>query len=142
MILQLSVFMQNEKGRMAEACRTIAEAGIDIHALFVADTEQFGVLRALCDTPATAAERMQQAGWRATVTPVLGVRVNDVPGGLSALLTFLDERDVNVEYGYCVSLEDGSAVNILKTDGDKALEAVLAEAGFTIARPKDLYSID
>ena len=79
MISQLTVFLQNEKGRLASACRTIAEAGINMHALFLADTQDFGVARIFCDTPDKACERLSEAGYRATVTPVIAVRVPNVP---------------------------------------------------------------
>ena len=104
MISQLTVFMENERGRLASACRTIADAGINMYALFVADTADFGVARIFCDTPQAAADALTAAGYRAAVTPVLGVRVPDEPGGLASLLEFLDEAGENVEYGYCLSL--------------------------------------
>ena len=74
MISQLTVFMENERGRLASACRTLADAGINIYALFVADTADFGVARIFCDTPQAAADALTAAGYRAAVTPVLGVR--------------------------------------------------------------------
>ena len=85
MISQLTVFMENERGRLASACRTIADAGINMYALFVADTADFGVARIFCDTPQAAADALTAAGYRAAVTPVLGVRVPDEPGGLASL---------------------------------------------------------
>ena len=88
------VFMENEKGRLAAACRTVADANINMYALFVADTADFGVARVFCDTPQAAAKVLTEAGYRATVTPVLGVRVPDEAGGLAHLLEFLDENDV------------------------------------------------
>ncbi len=92
MISQLTVFLENENGRLASACRTLADAGINMHALYLADTADFGVARIFCDTPQAAADALTAAGYRAAVTPVLGVRVPDVPGGLASLLEFLDEQ--------------------------------------------------
>ncbi len=142
MISQLTVFLENEKGRLAAATRAIADAGINMHALYLADTEDFGVARMLCDTPETAAEKLKAAGWRAAVTPVLGVRVPDEPGGLASLLEFLDEADVNVEYGYCISVEGGSAIDVLKVSADTEIEKKLADAGFNAVKPEDIYVVD
>ncbi len=141
MISQLTVFLENEKGRLAAACRAVSEAGINLHALNLADTADFGVARMLCDTPEAAAEALREAGYRATVTPVLAVRVPNTPGGLAVLLEFLDEQDVNVEYGYCFSVSAESAVDVLKIDGGEGVEAKLAEAGFAPVRPEDVYRV-
>lgn len=142
MISQLTVFLENEKGRLAEATRAIADAGINMHSLYLADTQDFGVARMLCDTPELAAEKLKAAGWRAAVTPVLGVRVPDVPGGLAKLLEFLDEADVNVEYGYCISVEGGNAIDVLKVSSDAAIEEMLSKAGFDAVKPEDIYVVD
>ena len=96
MIEQLTVFLENEKGRLAAACQTLADAGINMHALNLADTADFGVVRMLCDTPEAASGALKAAGYRAAVTPVLGVRVHNVPGRLARLLSFLDEQDSNI----------------------------------------------
>ena len=88
MISQLTVFLENEKGRLASACRAISDAGINMHALNLADTADFGVARVVVDAPEAAAEALRKVGYRATVTPVLGVRVPNRPGGLATLLEF------------------------------------------------------
>lgn len=141
MISQLTVFLENEKGRLAAACRAVAEAGINMHALNLADTADFGVVRMLVDTPEAAAEALREAGYRATVTPVLAVRVPNVPGGLADLLEFMDEQDVNIEYGYCFSVNAEVAVDVLKVDGDEEIEAKLTAAGFAPVQPQDVYRI-
>lgn len=142
MITQLTVFLENEKGRLAAACRTVSDAGINMHALNLADTADFGVARMLTDTPEAAAEALREAGYRAAVTQVLAVRVPNAPGGLASLLEFMDEQDANVEYGYCFSVNGEMAVDVLKVDGTEDLEQKLTEAGFQPVRPEDIYSID
>lgn len=141
MISQLTVFLENEKGRLAAACQTVADAGINMHAMNLADTADFGVVRLLTDTPEAAAEALRAAGYRAAVTPVLAVRVPNEPGGLAKLLEFLDEQNVNVEYGYCFSVNEDSAVDVLKVSDD-AVEQKLTDAGFQPVRPEDIYRID
>ncbi|MEF9875874.1 MAG: amino acid-binding protein [Gordonibacter sp.] len=142
MISQLTVFLENEKGRLAAACRTVADAGINMHSLNLADTADFGVVRMLVDTPEAAAEVLRAAGYRATVTPVLGVRVPNVPGGLALLLEFMDAQAANIEYGYCFSVNEGTAIDVLKVDGDSGIEEKLTAAGFEPVRPEDIYALD
>ena len=115
MISQLTVFMENERGRLASACRTIADAGINMYALFVADTADFGVARIFCDTPQAAADALTAAGYRA---------------------------GENVEYGYCFDANDGTAVDVLKVDGGEGIEGRLTEAGFQLVKPEEIYELD
>ena len=141
MISQLTVFLENEEGRLAAATRAIADAGINMRALFLADTEDFGVARIFCDTPKAAEAALKAAGYRATITPVLGVRVPNVKGGLATLLEHLDEHGVNIEYGYCFSVNDEYAVDVLKVTED-GIEADLLAAGFELVAPEDIYEVD
>ena len=128
MISQLTVFLANEKGRLAAACRTLADADINMKALFIADTADFGIVRIFCDTPARAVEVLGQAGFRASLT-------------LADLLGFCQGASMNIEYGYCFCTADGKAVDVLKIEGDGA-EAVLAEAGFAVLAPEEVYCVD
>ena len=142
MISQLTVFLENEKGRLAAACRAVSDAGINMHALNLAG--HVGLRRgAHADRHARGRSRaLREQGYRATVTPVLAVRVPNVPGGLAKLLEFMDEQDANVEYGYCFSVNEDYAVDVLKADGSDDLEQKLTDAGFEPVRPEDIYRID
>lgn len=142
MISQLTVFLENEKGRLAAACREISEAGINMHALFLADSEDFGVARLIVDRPEHAAEVLREKGYRATVTPVLAVRVENKPGGLATLLEFMDEQDVNIEYGYCFAINDETAIDVLKVTGGGDVEDKLVSAGFDPVTPEKVYLLD
>ncbi|MCI8468932.1 MAG: amino acid-binding protein [Eggerthellaceae bacterium] len=139
MISQLSIFLANEKGRLAAACRTLADAGCNMHSLVLADTADFGVVRVLCDRPEEAARLLVDAGYRAAATPVIAVRVPNEPGGLARLLAYIDECDLNVEYGYCYSAGDDGAVDVLKIDGEGAEER-LAAGGFALVRAEEIYA--
>lgn len=141
MISQLTVFLANEKGRLAAACCTLADADINMKALFIADTQDFGIVRIFCDTPQRAAAVLTEAGFRASITPVIAVSVDDEPGTLAELLGFCQSASMNIEYGYCFCTADGKAVDVLKIEGDQA-EAVLAEAGFTVLAPEEVYCVD
>ena len=105
MLNQLTVFMQNREGRLAQLCRTLANAEINMHSLYVADTQDYGVARIFCDTPSAARKVLNSQGFRATLTPVVAVRVPNEKGGLANLLEFLDAKKINIEYGYCFSGE-------------------------------------
>lgn len=140
MIEQVSVFLENKSGRLAELARTLGDAGIDMHALVVADTSDFGVVRIVCDNPARAKALLEEKGFSASVTRVLAVEIPDRPGGLADLLEALDAGGFNVEYAYAFE-EPGteSAVDVLRVD-DSAAEGALEAAGFRVLGPSDLYS--
>ena len=140
MIMQLTVFLQNEKGRLASATRTLAEAGINMHAMFVADTQDFGIVRIFCDSPDKAAKVLAESGYRASLTPVIAVRVPNEVGGLSKLLEFCDEQDMNIEYAYCFCVNSDLAINVLKVEGE-GIEAKLVEAGFATVEPEEIYVV-
>ena len=140
MISQLTVFLANEKGRLAAACRTLADADINLAALFIADTADFGIVRIFCDTPALAAAKLAEAGFRATITPVIAVSVADEPGTLARLLEFCHQSSMNIEYGYCFAAGDGRAIDVLKIEGEGA-EAKLAEGGFDLVEADEISAV-
>lgn len=140
MIQQVSVFLENKSGRLAEMTRVLGDAGVDMHALMVADTSDFGVVRVICDDPGKAKQILDDAGFGASIAHVIAVEVPDRPGGLADLLETLGAAGVNVEYAYCfVRAAQTSAVDVFRVD-DPGAEDVLAKAGFTVLKPSDLYS--
>lgn len=141
MLNQLTVFMQNRKGRLAQLCRQLALADINMHALYVADTADYGVVRIICDTPSAARKVLNAEGFRATLTPVIAIRVPNQKGGLAGLLEFLDDHEVNLEYEYCFSINDDYAVDVLKVD-ELGIERDLEEAGYVIVKKEDIYQRD
>lgn len=141
MIEQLTVLLQNEKGRLSQLCRDLADAGVNMHDLFVADTSDFGIVRIFCDTPRRAAAVLEQRGYRARVVDVLAVRVPNVPGGLAALLESIEGAGCNIEYGYCFSRGEDTAIDVLKV-ADPAIEGTLSEAGFDIVKAEEVYGLD
>ena len=142
MIDQISVFLENKTGRLAELCRALGNAGIDMHALMVADTEEFGVVRIICDTPSAAKELLDSEGFSASVTSVLAVEIPDRPGGLADVLEALQAQGISLEYAYCfVEPSGAAAVDIFKVDAPGA-DSALAAAGFRALSPAELYSPD
>jgi len=142
MVEQVSVFLENSTGRLAELCRALGDAGIDMHALMVADTESFGVVRIICDTPKRAQEVLEGRGFSVALTPVIAVEVPDRPGGLADVLEALGRDGKNVEYAYCFVEPSGdSAVDVLKVD-DVSAEATLIAGGFSVLSAQDVYVPD
>ena len=141
MIEQLTVLLENKKGRLSGLCRDLADAGVNMHDLFGADTSDFGIVRIFCDTPKRAATVLTDKGYRAVVTEVFAVRVPNRPGGLADLLEFIDEQGVNIEYGYCFSRGEETAIDVLKA-ADDTIESKLAEAGFDVVEAKEVYQLD
>jgi hypothetical protein len=139
---QVSVFLENTTGRLAELTRALGDAGINMHALMVADTEDFGVVRIICDTPRRAKDLLDDIGFSASLTPVVAVEIPDRPGGLADVLEALGRGGVNVEYAYCfVEPSGNAAVDIFKVDV-AGTDVVLGEAGFRALSAEDLYVPD
>ncbi len=141
MLNQLTVFLQNREGRLAQMCRVLADAGINMHSLFVADTVDFGVARVFCDHPRAARKALNAAGFRVSVIPVVGVKVPNRVGGLADLLEFFNKNDINIEYGYCFTINDDQAIDIVKTD-DADVEKLLLDAGFELVSKEEIYQRD
>lgn len=140
---QLSVFLENHPGRLAHLCRALGDAGVNMRALMVADTQEFGVVRIICDRPLRAQRALEAAGFGVSVADVIAVETPDRPGGLADVLEALDEAGVNVEYAYCFVEpgEGGAAVDVLKVDSPGAQE-VLESAGYRVLGPAELYEPD
>ncbi len=139
MISQLTVFLENRKGHLASATRAISDAGINMHALYLADTEDFGVARILCDSPERAKDILVDGGFRAAVTQLIAVKLKDEPGSLASLLELCDNNDMNVEYAYCFIAAGGEVVDVLKINGEGA-EEMLTSNGYATLEAENLYT--
>lgn len=137
MIDQLTVFLENTKGRLTSLCRALGDANIQMHSLALADTTDYGIARIICDDPKGAVAAISEAGFTANLTKVVAVEVPDVPGGLADVLDALDGADVNIEYSYCFADADNGATVAFKVD--QSAIAALEGAGFKVLHPEDLY---
>lgn len=142
-VKQLSVFVENQPGKMAEITAVLYRQNIDIRALSIADTTNFGVLRLIVDSPSAAADALKEAGFTVSLTRVIAVGVNDVPGGLAKVMAVLSQGGVVVEYMYAfISRELDTAYVILRTDDtDRALELLSADS-IPILTEKEIGSSD
>ncbi|MDR3052583.1 MAG: hypothetical protein LBU48_01820 [Coriobacteriales bacterium] len=139
MIDQVTVFLENETGRLASLCRTLGEAGISMQALTIADTADYGVVRIIADNPQKALETLQNAGFRASLTPVFAVSIPDHAGGLARLLDAFDAAAINLEYAYCFSSIDGNAVDVLRIENNAAAPDIITAAGFRLLEQHELH---
>ena len=135
MIDQLTVFLENKTGRLTALCKTLGDAGINMNALSVADTADYGVARIICSDPTKAVEVLSEAGFRATTTKVVAVEVPDTPGALAGVFAALEDRGINVQYSYCFSA-NGKAMDALKAP-EEAI-AALSAAGYSVMHQADL----
>ena len=140
---QISIFIENKSGRLAEITRILGDdAGINIRALSLADTSDFGILRLIVNDVEKAKQVLKERGFTVSKTEVVAVEVPDRPGGLSAILQTLDAERINVEYMYAfVERCGGNAVIIFRFDEtDKAI-AALKNNNFNILAGESLYSM-
>jgi hypothetical protein len=139
---QISIFIENKSGRLAEITRILGDAGINIRALSLADTSDFGILRLIVDNVETANAVLKSKGFTVSKTEVVAIEVPDRPGGLSSLLQTLDARQINVEYMYAfVERCGGNAVIIFRFDEIDSAIGALKDSGFNILKGERLYSL-
>ena len=139
---QISIFIENKSGRLAEVTGTLGAAGINIRALSLADTSDFGILRLIVDNPSKALEILRGNSFTVSKTEVVGVEVPDQPGGLASILSILDKNSINVEYMYAfVERSGGNAVIIFRFDNvDEAIK-VLSQSGIKILAGEKISGI-
>jgi len=139
-IPQLSLFIDNKPGHLMVPCRLLAEAGINIVTLSLADTKQFGILRLIVREWQRAREVLEAAGLAVAVTEVLAIEVADRPGGLVELLGTFEKAGINVEYMYAFTARLGNrAVLVFRFDDLDAAISALTRAGINPVSPIHLY---
>ncbi|NJD92345.1 MAG: ACT domain-containing protein [Geobacter sp.] len=139
---QISIFIENKSGRLAEVTTILGFAGVNIRALSLADTSDFGILRLIVNDREKAITALKGKGFTVSKTEVVAVEVPDQPGGLASILHVLDKDAINVEYMYAFVERCGSnAVIIFRFDEtDKAI-AALAAKGFNMLSGEHLYGM-
>jgi len=140
MLKQLSLFLENKPGRLANICRIMSQEGVNIRALSIADATDFGVLRLIVDNPELAEEKLKARGVLAGMTDVVGIKVPDQPGGLADALDKLEGEGVSVEYMYAfVGKSGGQAMVILRmSDNDRGME-VFRKHEIPLITPGEVY---
>ncbi len=139
---QISIFLENKKGRLWEALDALAKAGINIRALSIADTSEFGILRLIVPDPDKAKKALEKSKFTVRENDVIAVGVSDRPGGLAAVLKVLNDADINVEYLYAFVEKSGQkAVVVLRTENVNSGIKALKDKGITVLSPEEVYSL-
>lgn len=139
LIKQVSVFVENTTGRLAELAKVLAENNIDLKASTIADTVDFGILRCIVMDPEAATGILKENGFAASMTEVVAVRLEDKPGGLYKVLNVLSEAQIGVDYIYStIKSEEGEAVIMIKAAEPERAVEVLTSKGVKLFGMDDL----
>ena len=131
-IRQLTVFVENKQGTIVSVTETLSKSGVNIRALSIAETEDFGILRLIVNDEETAVKTLQDEGLLIKITEVVGVKIGDAPGKLTAALKVLDEANVNVEYLYAfMARTEKHAYVVLRVENNAEAENLLETQAFT-----------
>ena len=141
-VKQISVFLENRKGRLLEVTEALFEAGINIRALAMAESAEFGILRLVVDNPEKAKTALSKSGFTINEQDVFAVEVEDSPGSFHQVVKVLAEKDINIDYTYAFVGDSKRAVLIFRVQ-DEFLETALSaldESGIKLVEPMFFYS--
>ena len=138
-IKQLSVFVENKFGRLEAIIDCLSKNGINLRALSLADTADYGVLRLIADDAEKAKQALGEIGVISKITDVVAVYLDDRAGGLAFVLSILKDADVSIEYMYAfLGRKEGKALMVLKADDEAKAEKVLADKNILMATQSDI----
>ncbi|MCK9478382.1 MAG: ACT domain-containing protein [Firmicutes bacterium] len=142
LIKQISIFIENKSGRLAEITKLFGEKGVNILALSIADTTDFGILRLIVSDADKAEKAVKESGLTAKVTEVIGVSISHTPGGLAKALSVLHQNGISIEYMYAFATRsEQDAMVILRVKDNFAAIKHLTDAGISILRKEDLAEL-
>ncbi|MBQ8297538.1 MAG: ACT domain-containing protein [Ruminococcus sp.] len=141
-IRQISVFVENKPGRLSAITQILKDNAIDIRALSIADTKDFGILRIIADDPDKACKMLRQAACTVTLTEVVAICIDDVKGRLSDVMSVINDSGINVEYLYAfLSKSDNKASIILRVDDNEKANAAFDAAGIAQLSEDDIKAM-
>ena len=141
-IKQITVFVENRQGSLVSITRTLSENNVNIRALSIADTKDFGILRLIVNDEATAEKVLLDNGYLIKTTDVVGVKISDAPGKLTEALDVLDKAEINMEYLYAfMARTEKHAYVVLRVEDNAAAEAALQNAGFHLVTVADICKL-
>ena len=141
-IKQLTVFIQNKKGTVVSVTDILSKNNINLRALSIAETQDFGILRLIVNDEKEAEAVLTENGYLIKVIDVVGVKIGDEPGKLTAALNVLDKADINVEYLYAfMARTEKHAYVVLRVEDNAAAEKVLTDAGFKMISEADINKL-
>lgn len=138
-IKQLTVFVENKQGAVVSITDTLSKHNINLRALSIAETQDFGILRLIVDDEGTAEKILTEEGYLIKITEVVGVKISDKPGKLSEALRVLDENKINIEYLYAfMARTEKHAYVVIRVEDNSAAENALTSAGFKLVTQADV----
>ena len=138
-ISQISVFVENKHGRLAEITNILRQNDINIRALSIADTKEFGILRLIVSDAVKAVDVLRDCGFTVSLTEVVAIGIEDRPGGLAAAMEVLDTNEISVEYMYAfISRTEDTAYVIMRVADNEAAIRIFEEAGFKMMKDEVL----
>ena len=141
-IKQLTVFVENKQGAVVTITDTLSQHDINIRALSIAETQEFGILRLIVNDEVTAKDILEKEGYLIKITDVVGVKIGDAPGKLSAALAVLDKNGINIEYLYAfMARTEKHAYVVIRVEDNNAAETALENAGFHIITDADINKL-
>lgn len=139
---QLNVFVENKRGSIVEITKALVDKNVDIRALSIADTEEFGILRMIVNDVDAAHDALSSLGCIVNISEVVGLKIGDAPGKLSQVLEVLDNAGINVEYLYAFLMRtDRHAYVVLRVADNDVAESVLTVAGFHLISDADVCKL-
>ncbi|MBQ4601552.1 MAG: ACT domain-containing protein [Clostridia bacterium] len=141
-IKQLTVFVENKQGTMVSITDTLSKHNVNLRALSIAETEDFGILRLIVNDEETAERVLRDEGYLIKITDIVGVKIGDAPGKLSAALKVLDDNKINIEYLYAfMARTEKHAYVVLRVEDNAAAETALTNAGFHLVTEADVAKL-
>ena len=141
-IKQITVFIQNKRGTVVSVTDILSKNNINLRALSIAETQDFGILRLIVNDAEAAQKALEENGYLIKTIDVVGVKIGDAPGKLTAALDVLDKANINVEYLYAfMSRTEKHAYVVLRVEDNALAEATLTEAGFNMISESDIKKL-
>ncbi|MBR3869068.1 MAG: hypothetical protein IKM66_07115 [Clostridia bacterium] len=141
-IRQLTVFVENKQGALVSITDTLSKNNINLRALSIAETQDFGILRLIVNDETAAEKILADEGYLIRITDVVGVKIGDAPGKLSEALKVLDENNINMEYLYAfMARTEKHAYVVIRVEDNNAAEKVLEDAGFHLITQADICKL-
>ena len=141
-IKQLTVFVENKQGALVSITDTLSKNNINLRALSIAETQDFGMLRLIVNDTETAEKVLKEEGYLIKVNDVVGVKIGDTPGNLSAALRVLDEKKINMDYLYAfMARTEKHAYVVIRVEDNDAAEKALEDAGFHTITEADVCKL-
>ena len=140
-VSQLSIFAENKRGGLVELTTLLADSGVDLRALSLADTQDYGIVRLIVSDVAHACTALADKGIVYSVTPVLAIALDDKPGSLARAMQVLSDGGIDLEYMYAFLSTHGYACAIVRVSDNSAAETLLSSAGFKLLTQQELATL-